>query len=836
MAELNARIIAKASATAGEEPAAGDLEVAELAVNTADGKIFTKHTDGSIVEITGSGGGGGGAVSSVNGQTGTVILNVEDLNDVDTASSYVNYTFFDSGQSTFSDPLPSVTQGTVDASLGDNAYKVSSTVAYGDGSGLSQFLENDGRYDVVNMRIRSTNAIDTNNRVSIGGNKQELGGGGGWTIYTRDTGYGFYADAAFTEIGTRSAMDADTWYKITYVLDWGSVQRTSLPVISLWLNGSIEISQETLSVAYSELTGPEGNNFRLANSSFGQNNQGDKFWDDIRVVSGDAIPWGMTDSTITDPAGLMDAFYVADGAEDGQALLWNDARGAWQPGTIGLAVDYDQDPVYGRFNWTWDADKSNSTYPGDGVAWPGTYPVNYIWFTTIDNGGIDCQSELYALTGSDNLKLYRNNSLIYEGAAAFFANKSSGRITLSFGVDVDHSTFSSGDIIGLESDSWVGDAKTLGTGQILQYDATPQAWTPIVPDFVRAVNGQKVNATIGVTDLSGLESGVPERPSYVWIYNNINTANPSTGRVTDYTPYGTSSFFINTTDDNGVDLQTELYNSFNGMRIKIWVNGELFYDGISSRTLATSNDRVDFEMVGADITSWVDGDVIGFWTELLPNPASSPDKSIVYYAEGQSSWIYGKSPLGIQDASDYQKREDSGQITLKRVTEEDLEDTGVKGGWSIFGTGNQFYYSQFDTDITDNLSNGDSITMEVPGMASPFATTLTTDPQQAGTSRKYFFNISPSAPAEIINTPNGTNLIIKSVNLTSNPSLPLNGDVLQWVEADEKFVPTQLPDAAATRTLLGIGEYVDDAAAGTGGVASGAMYYNTTSSDYRLKT
>ena len=64
MAELNARIIAKASATAGEEPVAGDLEVAELAVNTADGKLFTKHTDNSIVTI--SGGGGGGGATSLN--------------------------------------------------------------------------------------------------------------------------------------------------------------------------------------------------------------------------------------------------------------------------------------------------------------------------------------------------------------------------------------------------------------------------------------------------------------------------------------------------------------------------------------------------------------------------------------------------------------------------------------------------------------------------------------------------------------------------------------------------------------------------------------------------
>jgi len=54
MAQLNARLIAKASATSAEEPLPSDLEVAEIAVNTADGKLFTKHTDGSIVTISGN--------------------------------------------------------------------------------------------------------------------------------------------------------------------------------------------------------------------------------------------------------------------------------------------------------------------------------------------------------------------------------------------------------------------------------------------------------------------------------------------------------------------------------------------------------------------------------------------------------------------------------------------------------------------------------------------------------------------------------------------------------------------------------------------------------------
>jgi|TARA_Y100000310_G_scaffold259332_1_gene267985 hypothetical protein len=45
------KVIFKKSSSAGDEPVAGDLEVGEIAVNTADGKAFTKHTDGSIKTI-----------------------------------------------------------------------------------------------------------------------------------------------------------------------------------------------------------------------------------------------------------------------------------------------------------------------------------------------------------------------------------------------------------------------------------------------------------------------------------------------------------------------------------------------------------------------------------------------------------------------------------------------------------------------------------------------------------------------------------------------------------------------------------------------------------------
>lgn len=53
----------KRSSTASDTPTASDLAVGELAVNTADAKLFTKHTDNSIVEI--SSGSGGSGLSNV---------------------------------------------------------------------------------------------------------------------------------------------------------------------------------------------------------------------------------------------------------------------------------------------------------------------------------------------------------------------------------------------------------------------------------------------------------------------------------------------------------------------------------------------------------------------------------------------------------------------------------------------------------------------------------------------------------------------------------------------------------------------------------------------------
>ena len=51
------RIQLKRSDVPGRVPVSGDLAVGELAVNTADGKLFVKLADGSVAQVGGSGGG-----------------------------------------------------------------------------------------------------------------------------------------------------------------------------------------------------------------------------------------------------------------------------------------------------------------------------------------------------------------------------------------------------------------------------------------------------------------------------------------------------------------------------------------------------------------------------------------------------------------------------------------------------------------------------------------------------------------------------------------------------------------------------------------------------------
>ena len=52
---MSQKILIKRSTTASTEPTASDLDVGELGLNTADAKLFTKHTDGTVKLLSGEG-------------------------------------------------------------------------------------------------------------------------------------------------------------------------------------------------------------------------------------------------------------------------------------------------------------------------------------------------------------------------------------------------------------------------------------------------------------------------------------------------------------------------------------------------------------------------------------------------------------------------------------------------------------------------------------------------------------------------------------------------------------------------------------------------------------
>ena len=45
------RVITKKSTVTGKVPVPADLEIGELAVNTADKKLYTKHSNNAVVQI-----------------------------------------------------------------------------------------------------------------------------------------------------------------------------------------------------------------------------------------------------------------------------------------------------------------------------------------------------------------------------------------------------------------------------------------------------------------------------------------------------------------------------------------------------------------------------------------------------------------------------------------------------------------------------------------------------------------------------------------------------------------------------------------------------------------
>ena len=154
----------------------------------------------------------------------------------------------------------------------------------------------------------------------------------------------------------------------------------------------------------------------------------------------------------------------------------------------------------------------------------------------------------------------------------------------------------------------------------------------------------------------------------------------------------------------------------------------------------------------------------------------------------------GVVSLGIQEMDDFELNEQTGVVVLtQKVTSSSNVSTSEK--WAVYSSGSYIYYSPAQSALVDNLSVADEITLQVPGMATPFTTTIGAI---TGAGNAVAVQISPSAPDEVRNAANGTALTITSPNLPGSPLPLVEADILQWNDADQKFKPTLQGEVAAS--------------------------------------
>jgi len=199
----------------------------------------------------------------------------------------------------------------------------------------------------------------------------------------------------------------------------------------------------------------------------------------------------------------------------------------------------------------------------------------------------------------------------------------------------------------------------------------------------------------------------------------------------------------------------------------------------------------------------------------------------------------GAVSLGISDLDDTA----ISSTQLHRLTNANATNVtcAYLGGYAATGA-NYIQLSAQDADgnsmqawIT-SWQIGDTMSFYKDGVLIGSSTISTLGPDEWGSLCRKYIGLSSNAIYLVLNGYTaGDDITLQN---DTRPDYAVagssDGQVLTWVGANSQWEAADL-QGAAVRLALGIGEYVDDAAAGTGGVASGAMYYNTTSSDYRLK-
>ena len=463
----------------------------------------------------------------------------------------------------------------------------------------------------------------------------------------------------------------------------------------------------------------------------------------------------------------------------GQALLWNNTSQQWQPNTIPLNAPESIGDL-GDVNTTTNPPLLGQTlvYDTDGNWVPGSVPGTV--------GNLQLVGDVIYPQPREDRDL-----LIYSSASLQWEN---GSILLEDLSDTDLSTPpADGQILSWNSTDWVavdqiqsigelGDVdiitNTPADGKFLGWDSNLNAFTPL--------DAQQDNLVL--SDLADVSSSTPAN-------NDILQYSQVTGEWQPVQLPETGSVVISsetqpTTRPGGGSLE-------NGDQWWKTDTNQLFvYEAGAWETFLASS--ID-DLSDVDTTT------------------SVPTVGQVLAWNG-SEWVPGDQTGGSGS---------SGGSATDRLTETETASSGV-AQFTNLGSSGTF------VSVTSTLDAWIVFYGSAADRASDSSRAFDEDPDN---SSGVFAEFYITAGATVLATP-GTTYFNNDTSTTETLYAAVRnqaGDSVDSVVTVTAYGNKALT-ATSLRSTLGIGEYSSDTAAGAGGVSSGAMYYNTTTSDYRVKS
>ena len=574
---------------------------------------------------------------------------------------------------------------------------------------------------------------------------------------------------------------------------------------------------------------------------------------------------------------------------DGQALVWDNANSKWEPGTVsggGGAVTSVNTQTGDVALGIEDMDDF-SLQPGTFPYWAtkttvNTSPASGEWFSSgtniarlapIDSNGTDWTTELTALsTGPSSNFWYSTNgstwtAAVNDGGGAFdnmptwlevyvsplVTSSHTGGIYISFSdpstvpgaalVDGDLLQYDTTDSkfkpvqLGIDDLTDVDTTTAAPTdGQALVWDNANSQWEPGTISgggAVDSVNSQTGTVSLGIEDMDDFALQPGTFP--YWATKEV-TGTPSAG---EWFANGSVLLRVNPVDSNGTDWSTEMTTLGVSGSATFWysTDGTSWTQTVNDGGFDNLPTWFQFDLDPFSVNAHSGGFYISF-----SDPASAPGQplangDVLQYDSSDSKFKpvaassiqpvtsvnseTGAVSLGIQDMNDYS--EPAGYVFDTFQVSSNPNEPG-EYHFQQPGVANNLAFAKEDangaaTDAIKNLSIGSTVYLN--GVA------FTTDGAGGGFSGAGSVGSWYLPIAEDLSSVATTGLTI-----TLEPPLS-DGDVLRYSSTASAFKPA---GASGLRSMLGIEEYADDTAAGAGGLASGEMYYNTTSSSYVLKT